>query len=170
MLGIADIPVMVARGWSEAQRRAYVLADNKLALNADWDDALLRVELADLQAMGFGVELTGFTGDELAELLAERGEGLTDPDDVPEPPAEPVSVLGDVWLLGRHRLVCGDSTTVESVDKALAGVKPHLMVTDPPYGVEYDAGWRNEKAMRQWQARHGAGADSNAVSNDDRAD
>ena len=115
MLGIADIPVMVASGWSEAQRRAYVLADNKLALNADWDEALLRVELADLQAMGFGVELTGFTGDELAELLAERGDGLTDPDDAPDPPAEPVSRLGDVWLLGRHRLVCGDSTTVERV-------------------------------------------------------
>jgi ParB-like nuclease domain len=171
MLGIADVPVMVARGWSEAQRRAYVLADNKLALNASWDDDLLRVELADLQALGFGVELTGFAGDELAGLLAPRGEGLTDPDDAPELPADPVTVLGDAWLLGRHRLVCGDSTTAASVDKALAGVKPHLMVTDPPYGVEYDPGWRG-KARNADGKLLSTGNDRaiGKVSNDDHSD
>ena len=146
-LKIAEIPVMVAAGWSDAQKRAYVLADNKLALNAGWDTEMLKVELADISVMDFDIDLTGFSQDELAVLLAEKTEGLTDPDETPDPPADPVSVLGDVWLLGNHRIVCGSSTEVESVDKALNGVKPHLMVTDPPYGVEYDADWRN-KAMR----------------------
>ena len=109
-LGIAEVPVMVARGWSEAQKRAYVLADNKLALNAGWDEELLRVELADLRGMGADLSLIGFGEDELASLLADGTEGLTDPDAVPEVPAEPVSQAGDVWILGRHRLVCGDST------------------------------------------------------------
>jgi DNA modification methylase len=139
-LGVADVPVMVARGWSEAQRRAYIIADNKLALNAGWDEALLRLELADLADMGFDVPLIGFNEQELAGLSANPG--LTDPDEAPDAPAVPASVLGDIWLLGRHRLVCGDSTNAETVAKALGGVRPHLMVTDPPYGVEYDAAWR----------------------------
>lgn len=139
-LGFADAPVMVARGWTKAQRQAYILADNKLALNAGWDEALLRVELADLAEMGFELPLIGFSEQELAALSANPG--LTDPDEAPEAPAVPASVLGDVWLLGRHRLVCGDSTNAETVAKALGGVRPHLMVTDPPYGVEYDAAWR----------------------------
>lgn len=157
-LGLADVPVMVAAGWSEAQRRAYVLADNKLALNAGWDTDLLKVELGELQAGGFELGLTGFSGDELAALLAEASPGLTDPDETPEPPAEPVAVLGDVWVLGRHRIVCGDCTDPLVVDKALNGVRPHLMVTDPPYGVEYDPGWR------------GGTARTGKVLNDDRAD
>jgi ParB-like chromosome segregation protein Spo0J len=101
-LGLAEVPVMVARGWSEAQKRAYVLADNKLALNAGWDDDLLRVELGDLKLADFDLALTGFGADELASLLTPLSEGLTDPDDAPEPPIEPVSVLGDVWLLGQR--------------------------------------------------------------------
>ena len=109
-LGIAEVPVVVARGWSEAQKRAYVIADNKLALNAGWDEELLRVELADLRGMGADLSLIGFGEDEIAALLADRTEGLTDPDAVPEVPAEPVSRAGDVWVLGRHRLVCGDCT------------------------------------------------------------
>jgi DNA modification methylase len=167
-LGIAEVPVMTARGWTEAQRRAYVLADNKLALNAGWDEGLLRVELADLQAGGFDLGLAGFEATELEALLSEANPGLTDPDDAPEVQGREVSALGDVWLLGRHRLVCGDSTTAEAVDAALAGVRPHLMVTDPPYGVEYDADWRN-KALRA----DGSPSDGRAtgkVSNDDRAD
>src|SRR5580704_1830763 len=95
-LGYADVPVMVADGWSEAQKRAYTLADNKLALNAGWDAALLSVELADLKAMGADLNLLGFDDDELIALLADGSVGLTDPDDVPEPLAEPVTVLGDV--------------------------------------------------------------------------
>ena len=162
-------PVIDCTGWTKAQRKAYILADNQLAMNAGWDMDLLKVEIGDLTAEGFDVGLIGFDTNFLDGLMAPAGtEGLTDPDEVPEPPKEPVSVLGDVWQLGRHRLVCGDSTTTEAVDKALMGVKPLLMVTDPPYGVEYDANWRNE-AMRA----NGTPSDGRAVGkveNDDVAD
>jgi DNA modification methylase len=167
-LGISEVPVMVAEGWSEAQRKAYVLADNKLALNAGWDNELLRVELEGLKELDFDISLTGFSGDELVSILADKTDGLTDPDQTPEPPVDPVSEPGDVWLLGNHRIVCGSSTEVESVDKALNGVKPHLMVTDPPYGVEYDADWRN-KAMRADGSKVGGRA-VGKVLNDDKAD
>jgi DNA modification methylase len=169
-LGFDSVPVMVAEGWSDAQKRAYILADNKLALNAGWDEEMLRVELGGLRGDGYDVELTGFTGDELNMLLAPRTEGRTDPDAVPDVPKEPVTVLGDVWLLGRHRLVCGDSTTVEAVDKALNGVKPHLMVTDPPYGVEYDPSWRDEAAKHSPSMGNRKDTAKGKVSNDDRAD
>src|SRR3954451_2822887 len=100
-LGLSEIPVMVARGWSEAQKRAYVLADNKLALNASWDVELLKVELTDLKTMGADLGLVGFEDEELAGLFADRSAGVTDPDDVPEPLPEPVTTPGDVWILGR---------------------------------------------------------------------
>lgn len=167
-LGLIDVPVMIARGWTEAQRRAYVLADNKLALNAGWDEALLAVELADLKLGGFDLRLTGFGEIELDALLTERTAGLTDPDDAPEAPKTPVSVLGDVWLLGRHRLVCGDCTEAGVVEKALAGVKPHLMVTDPPYGVNYDPAWRNATGVSATGVS--ATKRTGAVLNDDRSD
>jgi hypothetical protein len=162
-LGIAEVPVMVAHGWSEAQKRAYVLADNKLAANAGWDEDLLRVELSDLRGMGADLSLIGFSDDELASLLVDGTEGLTDPDAVPEVPTQPVSQPGDVWVLGRHRLVCGDSTDAATVAKALNGVTPHLMVTDPPYGVEYDPAWRNRAGLSTTQR-------TGKVENDDRAD
>lgn len=162
-LGIAHVPVMVARGWSEAQKKAYVLADNKLALNAGWDEALLRVELEDLKFEGFDLGLTGFADLELAALLAETTEGLTDPDDVPAVPEHPISRLGDVWVLGAHRLICGDCIDPATVERVLAGVTPHLMVTDPPYGVEYDPTWRNRAGVS-------ASARTGAVLNDHRAD
>ena len=166
-LGLDSVPVMVAEGWSAAQIQAYRLADNKLALNAGWDDAALAFDLGELRAEGFDLALTGFGPDEITGLL-DATEGLTDPDDVPEPPPAPVTVLGDVWLLGRHRLVCGDSTTAEAVDAAIGPVWPHLMVTDPPYGVKYDADWRN-KALRADGSKIGARA-TGKVENDDRAD
>jgi ParB-like chromosome segregation protein Spo0J len=153
-LGLADVPCMVARGWSDAQRKAYVLADNKLALNAGWDDVALGLELGELQALNFDLGLTGFSLAEIGVLTADRTEGLADPDDTPDVPADPVSAFGDVWLLGsKHRLVCGDSTAPESVDKALNCVKPHLMVTDPPYGVNYDPNWRNKAAINRAAGR-----------------
>jgi hypothetical protein len=164
MLGLEDVPVMIVAGWSEAKRRAYVLADNKLALNAGWDEAILAFELNDLTAMAFDMSLVGFSAEELAELTADRTAGLTDPDDVPDLPAVPVSMSGDVWVLGKHRIICGDCTDPPVVDRLLAGRKPHLMVTDPPYGVEYDPTWR---------VRQGVSARTNkmgAVLNDDRAD
>jgi DNA modification methylase len=170
-LGLPEVPAMTATGWTEAQKKAYVIADNKLALNAGWDLDALKVELADLGELGFDVGLTGFGGDELAYLLAEQTEGLTDPDDVPEPPADPVSVEGDVWVLGNHRIICGSSTDAHTVEKLLGPVKPHLMVTDPPYGVEYDANWRNEAVMVKGEkpGQHGSRS-IGKVLNDDKAD
>lgn len=162
--GYTSVPCMTAIGWSETKKRAYVIADNKLALNASWDRELLKLELEALAEADFDVSLVGFDGDELAEILAEKTEGLTDPDDAPEAPANPVSVLGDVWVLGKHRIVCGDSTDPAVVTKALGGVKPHLMVTDPPYGVEYDPGWRKKIGISSESSATGK------VLNDDRAD
>ena len=124
-----------------------------------WDLELLPLELADLQALAIDLSLTGFEEAEIADLLAERTVGLTDPDDTPEAPTEPVSRLGDVWQLGNHRLVCGDSTQADVVATCLNGVKPHLMVTDPPYGVEYDPTWRSDNKAKAGKVR-----------NDDRAD
>lgn len=167
-LGLAEVPTIALAGLTAAQKRALAIADNKLALNAGWDDDTLRLELDDLKLDGFDLSLVGFSDDELTAILADRTDGLTDPDDAPEAPADPVSVLGDVWLLGRHRLVCGDCTTVEAVDAALAGVKPHLMVTDPPYGVSYDASWR--KAALPLTNPGKTGGMHGKVANDDRAD
>lgn len=163
-LGIEEVPVMVASGWTDAQKRAYVLADNKLALNAGWDLTLLGSELRGLMDDGFEMGLVGFTDDELAELTLDPTEGLTDPDDAPAAPDSPVSVLGDLWLLGNHRIICGSSTDPLVVDEVLAGVKPHLMVTDLPYGFEYDPGWRQKAGVGS------AGAATGKVLNDDRAD
>lgn len=164
-LGMQDVPAIRLAHLTEAQKRAYVIADNKLALNAGWDEELLRLELKDLQDLNFDVALTGFSTEELDALMAPTGtEGLTDPDAVPEAPEHPVSVPGDVWLLGRHRLACGDCTDPLVVEKALAGVKPHLMVTDPPYGVEYDASWRERAGVNT------KGAATGKVLNDDKAD
>jgi len=167
-LGLTEVPCIVLDHLSETQKRALIIADNKLALNAGWDSEMLGLELQELAAEDFDMGLVGFTDDELAALLAEKTEGLTDPDETPEPPADPVSVLGDVWVLGKHRIVCGDSTDADTVAKCLNGVTPHLMVTDPPYGVEYDADWRN-KAMRIDGTAIGGRA-VGKVENDDRAD
>jgi DNA modification methylase len=167
-LGLTEVPVMVAEGWTDAQKKAYVLADNQLALNAGWDSDLLALELKDLDANGFKLDLIGFDDNFLANLLTDKTEGLTDPDEVPEAPADPVSVLGDVWVMGKHRIICGSSTEADTVSKLLGDVKPHLMVTDPPYGVEYDADWRNT-ALRPDGSKIGGRA-VGKVLNDDKAD
>lgn len=167
-LGMDKLPCIELVHLTDAQRRAYILADNKLALNADWDEELLKIELADLKMQDFDLELIGFDADELVNLLAERTEGLTDPDDAPAVPENPVSLLGDVWLLGRHRIVCGDCTDPQIVEKCLNGVKPHLMVTDPPYGVSYDADWRNNALRADGMALGDRAVGK--VKNDDNAD
>jgi hypothetical protein len=104
------VPVMTATGWSEAKRRAYTLADNRLALAAGWDPVMLAAELSDLEAADFDMSLIGFSVDELMDLTAEKTMGLTDPDLVPDVPAVPVSAIGDLWVLGKHRILCGDAT------------------------------------------------------------
>lgn len=134
-LKMDQVPAIVIDGMDERKRRALVIADNKLALNAGWDEDALRVELEDL-AGDFG-DLMGFSEDELVDLLknTEEAEGLTDEDAVPEVPEAPVTVEGDVWVLGRHRLMCGDSTSIDAVQKLMDGVSPDLIHTDPPYGM-----------------------------------
>jgi len=147
-LGLAEIPVMVATGWSEAQKRAYVLADNKLALNAGWDLELLAVELGDLQGFDFDLLLTGFSDDELSKLLAEKTDGLTDPDAIPEVPIDPIAKPGDVWLMGKHRLMCGDSTSVDDMEKLTAGQLVDMWLTDPPYNVAYEGGTKDKLTIQ----------------------
>jgi DNA modification methylase len=134
---MAQVPAVVVTGLDDRKRRALVIADNKLALNAGWDEEALRVELEDL-AGDFG-ELMGFSEEELLELLKqdETTEGLTDEDAVPEAPEQPVTVEGDVWLLGRHRLMCGDSTSIDAVEKLMDGQKADMVFTDPPYNIDY---------------------------------
>jgi DNA modification methylase len=135
-LGYTKVPVIVAGEWSDAKKRAYVLADNKLALNAGWDNAMLALELGELGDLGFDMDLTGFTADEIADLMpVDVNEGLTDEDDVPEVPKEPKTKLGDIYILGNHRLMCGDSTMLHDVEKLMVGVYPDLIHTDPPYGM-----------------------------------
>lgn len=165
-LGFDEVPVVVAEGWSEPQKRAYVLADNQLSLNAGWDFGVLKNELSELRDWEFDLSLLGF--DDLDALLADKTEGLTDPDDVPAPPDDPITRPGDVWVLGKHRLMCGDSTVATDVETLLNGVSPHLMVTDPPYGVEYDANWRNESDRANGKPYGGRAVGK--VENDTRAD
>ena len=162
-LGMAEVPTLELSHLTSAQKRAYVLADNRLALSAGWDEALLRLELGELQYEGFDLALTGFDIAEIAGFLLDPTTGLTDPDNVPDLPETPVSQAGDVWILGGHRLVCGDSTDATVVATALNDVGPHLMVTDPPYGVGYDPAWRNRAGLS-------APARTGKVLNDHRAD
>ncbi|GIK80943.1 MAG: methyltransferase [Alphaproteobacteria bacterium] len=164
-LGLSNVPVIRLAHLTDAQARAFRLADNRIALNAGWDDALLAAELGRLKEDGVDLELLGFGEDELDHLLdGLDGEAAADgEDEVPEPPTEAVTRPGDIWLLGSHRLLCGDATLATDVERLLDGARPHLMVTDPPYGVEYDPNWRNEAGVSV-TARTGK------VSNDDRAD
>ena len=145
-LKMAEVPVMVAKGWSDAKKRAYVLADNKLAMNAGWDNEMLALELGEIGELGFDLDMTGFTAEEIEALTPEQIEpGLTDEDEVPELPEQPVTVLGDVWVLGKHRLMCGDSTSIDAVDKLMDGQKADMVFTDPPYGVAYEGGHNTKK-------------------------
>ena len=135
-LGLSEVPTITLEGLSEAQKKAYVIADNKLALNAGWDDEALTSELKRLQELDFNLELTGFDIDELAKLLEpEQIEGLTDENDVPEVPEVPVSKEGDIWICGNHRVMCGDSTSIDAVEKLMDGQKAALLHADPPYGM-----------------------------------
>jgi DNA modification methylase len=171
-LGLKEVPVHIAEGLTKAQIKAYRIADNRTNQEAEWDLDLLKLELEDLADDDYDLALTAFDDKELQSLMANPTEGLTDEDAVPETPSEPVTKLGDIWILGNHRIICGDSTDATVVHRLLGDVKPHLMVTDPPYGVEYDANWRNEAARTSKGMGNraiGAGA-VGKVLNDDRAD
>jgi site-specific DNA-methyltransferase (adenine-specific) len=138
-LGMSEVPCIRLDHLTEAQKRAYVIADNRLALNSGWDTEMLKVEFADLQELGFDLELTGFDLDEIKELLAPVGtEGLTDPDDAPPLPEHPRTVPGDIWVMGKHRLLCGDSTSMDDLAKLTDGQLVDMWLTDPPYNVAYE--------------------------------
>jgi DNA modification methylase len=138
-LGLADVPCIRLGHLTEAQKRAYVIADNKLALNAGWDNEMLLVEFAELKNLDYDLDLTGFTGDEIDALTPKQvQEGLTDEDATPELPDEPKTKVGDVYVLESHRLMCGDSNSTTDLDKLLNGVYPNAIVTDPPYGIGID--------------------------------
>ena len=137
-LGQKEVPVIELAHMTESQKRAYVIADNQLAMNAGWDTTLLSLELADLKEQGFEMDVLGFDPKELDNLLEpEQVEGLTDEDAVPEAPVEPKTKLGDIYQLGNHRLMCGDSTSIDAVEKLMDGQKADMVFTDPPYGVDY---------------------------------
>jgi DNA modification methylase len=138
-LGLKMVPVHVAAGLTPAQAKAYRLADNQTAALSQWDDDKLAQELAQLQEMDFDLALTGFSSEDLMRLLEPATtEGLTGPDAIPEPPDEPITQPGDLWLLGKHRLLCGDSGKAEDVDRLLDGAPIHLVNTDPPYNVRVE--------------------------------
>jgi DNA modification methylase len=167
-LGLTEVPVIVARGWSQAQKRAYVIADNKLTLNSGWDEELLQIEIADLKLQDFDLGLLGFDDTELTSILDARSIGATDPDDVPPVPVNPVARAGDLCRLERHLLICGDATNKHDVARLLVSTEPHLMVTDPPYGVNYDADWRNNAQRANGQPYGGRAVGK--VTNDDCVD
>tara|TARA_B110000977_G_scaffold198896_1_gene284842 strand:+ start:1153 stop:2361 length:1209 start_codon:yes stop_codon:yes gene_type:complete len=144
-LGLDEVPCIRLGHLSEAQRKAYVIADNQLALNSGWDLDALKLEMDRLGELDFNIELLGFDDDFLASLMIEEpGEGLTDEDAVPEPPETPTTVEGDVWVLGNHRLMCGDSTSIDAVDKLMDGKMADMVNTDPPYGVSYQSNMRTK--------------------------
>lgn len=163
-LGMAKVPVHVAAELTPAQAKAYRLADNRDGQESTWDDDLLGLELGELGDLDFDLSLTGFDPAEIDAHTA-ASEGLTDEDAAPALPSNPVTKPGDVWRCGGHRVLCGDATSADDVAKLLAGVEPHLMVTDPPYGVNYDPAWRDgvgsftDKTVMRGK-----------VANDDRAD
>lgn len=138
-LGLKEVPVIELGHLTPEQKKAYILADNRLAENAGWDEELLKLELVELKAADFDLDLMGFTDKELEELLNgdESGGGLTEDDAIPEAPVDPVSRPGDLWILGNHRLLCGDSTVLSDVERLMGGQLADMAFTDPPYNVDY---------------------------------
>ena len=139
-LGLQAVPCIRLAHLSDTQRKAYVIADNRLALNAGWDDQMLTLELQELDGEDFDLSLLGFEADELNALLnpIKETEGLTDEDAVPDVPEEPITKPGDIYQLGRHRLMCGDSTSIDAVEKLMDGQLADILITDPPYNVAYE--------------------------------
>lgn len=137
-LNLKTVPTICLDYLTEAQKKAYVIADNRLALNAGWDFDMLKVELNDLNDLDFDVSLLGFEDKEINDILADPTEGLVDEDSTPDLVEDPITVEGDIWLLGNHRLMCGDSTSIDAVDKLMDGNKADMVFTDPPYNVAFN--------------------------------
>jgi DNA modification methylase len=147
LLGLAEVPVIPLRNLDDVERRQLMLADNRIALNAGWDAEMLKLELTELDKLGTDLKILGFSEQELAAALGAPGAGLTPEDEVPSLGEVAISRPGDVWLLGPHRVGCGDCRDASTVSAVLAGTLPQLMVTDPPYGVEYDPEWRHRRGV-----------------------
>lgn len=148
-LKLDEVPCVELKGLTEAQKKAYIIADNQLPLNAGWDLDMLKLELEALNEMEFDIDLLGFDDEFMSGLLEEEQcSGLTDEDDCPEPPEKPVSVLGDIWQLGDHRLMCGDSTSIDAVEKLMNGKKVELLFTDPPYNVAFNGRSGNHDVIK----------------------
>lgn len=141
-LDLKEVPCIVLSGLTEAQKKAYIIADNQLPQNAGWDLDKLKLEIDTLSEMDFDIDLLGFDDDFLDGLLDVQTDGLTDEDEAPEPPEKPLSVLGDIWQLDDHRLMCGDSTSIDAVNILLDGRMADMVNTDPPYGVSYQSNMR----------------------------
>ena len=149
-LKMDEVPTITLSDLSEAQKKAYIIADNKLALNSGWDDELLKIELEQLKELDFDLGLIGFSDDELALLMGgETTEGLVDEDQVPELVDDPVTVLGDVWLLGNHRLMCGDSTSIDAINILCKDRAVDMWLTDPPYNVALGMNETPEEAKKR---------------------
>jgi DNA modification methylase len=161
-LGITEVPVILCDEWSEAQVKAFRLMVNRSVAWASWDDELLASELKDIQALGFNLALTGFAVSEIDTLLSAAPED----EPAPLPPANPASRTGDLWLLGKHRVICGDATDANVVARLLDGAKPILMVTDPPYGIELDSEWRDRAGLNggNFGGKRGVGEKARATS------
>jgi len=136
-LGLKQVPISVIDNLSEEQINAYRIADNRTAEESEWDNELLKMEIKELEAKDFKLDLLGFNDEQLNNILFEEKQGLTDEDEVPETPEEPISKLGDIWKLGNHRLMCGDSTKNEHFDKLMQNEKANVVYTDPPYNINY---------------------------------
>ena len=182
-VGLAEIPVIVLHNLTEAQRRALAIADNQLPLGAEWDEELLRLELAALQEEDFNLDAMGFDDAELGHMLAaaEGARGLIDEDAAPALPAHPVSRFGDLWLCGKrrnqHRVLCADATSPKAVTRLLRGQEPFLMITDPPYGIELDSEWRDRAGLNgcgpaeaSYMKHRTKGHTETTISGDTRAD
>jgi DNA modification methylase len=137
-LGLKQVPISVIDNLSEEQINAYRIADNRTAEESEWDNELLKIEIKELEAKDFKLDLLGFNDEQLNDILFEEKQGLTDEDEVPESAEEPISKLGDIWKLGNHRLMCGDSTIIDQIDKLTEKQKPDMIFTDPPYNVAFN--------------------------------
>ena len=137
-LGFKEVPITIADNLTPEQINAYRIADNRTAEESEWDSELLKMEIKDLEAKDFKLDLLGFNEDQLNDMLFEEKQGLTDEDEVPEAPEEPISKLGDIWKLGNHKLICGDSTILNNYEKLFNENKADLLMTDPPYNVDYE--------------------------------
>lgn len=173
-LGLKEIPIILCDEWSPAQVKAFRLLVNRSANWAEWDEELLPLELEEIQGFDFNLALTGFEVPEIEDLLARNR--LDDADEAPPPPEVPVSRPGDLWLLGEHRLFCGDATSPDAIERLLGGREPALLVTDPPYGIELDSEWRDRAGLNGCgpaepsYLKRSEGHRNTSISSDTRAD